>query len=159
MTNYTVVRAQQDIDKGATQVGAIFTATSRNLHDEALDFLPRNAFTGGFRPAQNLERPHVFPEAAGASGAMSKAPPTAIRTLMLDPVHNYQRPTRRTWESRMVRRVSTARAARSGSARTTTAKWRYYGECRLAFPGLELNDLGLLKNCGYDPAIRPTAVL
>jgi len=54
-------------------VGAIFTATSRNLHDEALDFLPRNAFTGGFDLLKTWNDRTYFLKLQG-SGAMSKAP-------------------------------------------------------------------------------------
>jgi Domain of unknown function (DUF5916) len=144
MTNYTVVRAQQDIDKGATQVGAIFTATSRNLHDEALDFLPRNAFTGGFDLLKTWNDRTYFLKLQGI-GSHVEGSPTAIRTLMLDPVHNYQRPdaTHLGVEDGATRLDGTGGEIRIG--KDNNGKWRYYADVDWRSPGLELNDLGYLK--------------
>jgi hypothetical protein len=46
-TNYFVMRAQQDIDKGNTLVGGMFTATNRQLDDPRLMSLHQSAYTGG----------------------------------------------------------------------------------------------------------------
>jgi hypothetical protein len=46
-TNYFVSRAQQDINKGNTVAGAIFTATNRKIEDARLDWLHSDAYTGG----------------------------------------------------------------------------------------------------------------
>jgi hypothetical protein len=47
MTNYFVGRAQQDIDKGNTIVGGIFTATNRKIEEQHLDWLHKSAYSGG----------------------------------------------------------------------------------------------------------------
>jgi hypothetical protein len=47
MTNYLIARAQQDIDKGNTLVGAIFTATNRKLEEARVQWLHKDAYTGG----------------------------------------------------------------------------------------------------------------
>jgi hypothetical protein len=47
LTNYFVARAQQDINKGNSIVGAMFTATNRNIKDPALQTLHKSAYTGG----------------------------------------------------------------------------------------------------------------
>jgi hypothetical protein len=46
-TNYFVSRAQQDINKGNTVAGAIFTATNRKIDDARLDWLHTQAYSGG----------------------------------------------------------------------------------------------------------------
>jgi hypothetical protein len=47
MTNYFVSRAQQDINKGNTIIGGIFTATNRRLDNARLDWLHKSAYSGG----------------------------------------------------------------------------------------------------------------
>jgi hypothetical protein len=46
-TNYFVGRAQQDINKGNTIVGAIFTNTKRKIEDKQVESLHKEAYTGG----------------------------------------------------------------------------------------------------------------
>ena len=48
MTNYFLGRVQKDFNQGATTIGGIVTNTYRDIRDENLQFLNRNAFTGGF---------------------------------------------------------------------------------------------------------------
>lgn len=47
LTNYFVVRAQQDINKGNTVAGLIFTAVNRKLDEEQFSVLHRAAYSGG----------------------------------------------------------------------------------------------------------------
>ena len=47
LTNYFVGRAQQDINKGNTIVGGMFTATNRHIEDSRLNWLHAEAYSGG----------------------------------------------------------------------------------------------------------------
>ncbi len=47
LTNYFVSRIQQDIRKGNTVVGGMFTATNRKIEDPRLNWLHKNAYSGG----------------------------------------------------------------------------------------------------------------
>lgn len=47
MTNYFVARAQQDINKGNTLIGGMFTATNRKIEDPQLNWLHKEAYTAG----------------------------------------------------------------------------------------------------------------
>jgi hypothetical protein len=144
MTSYTVARVQQDIDKGVTQVGGIFTATARSLHDDALNFLPRNAYTGGLDVLHYWSDRTYFLKLQGA-GSRVDGSPTAIRSLMLNPVHNYQRPdaTHLGVEDGATHLDGTGGAIRIG--KDNNGLWRYYANVDWRSPGLELNDLGYLK--------------
>lgn len=46
-TNYLVTSAQQEINKGKTVIGGMFTATNRNIEDENLTWLRDDAYSGG----------------------------------------------------------------------------------------------------------------
>ncbi len=47
LTNYFIARVQQDYSQGNTVLGGIFTSTNRFIKDTQLEFLNRNAYTGG----------------------------------------------------------------------------------------------------------------
>ena len=47
LSNYVVGRVQQDFNKGTTMLGGIFTATNRKIEDSVLNFINREAYTGG----------------------------------------------------------------------------------------------------------------
>lgn len=47
LTNYLVGRVQQDINKGNTVVGGMLTATNRQLNTPDLDWLHKDAYSGG----------------------------------------------------------------------------------------------------------------
>lgn len=53
MTNYFAARAQQDINKGNTLIGAMFTATNRDINDPRLNFLHDKAYSGGLDMTHN----------------------------------------------------------------------------------------------------------
>ena len=144
LTSYTVARVQQDIDKGATLVGGIFTATARDLHDSALNFLPRNAYAGGLDFLHTWSDRTYFLKLQGI-GSHVDGSSTAIRTLMLDPVHNYQRPdaTHLGVEDDATHLDGAGGEIRVG--KDNNGKWRYYADVSWRSPGLELNDLGYLK--------------
>lgn len=48
LTNYFVGRLQKDFNEQKTYVGGMFTATNREHLDTSLDFLHKEAYTGGF---------------------------------------------------------------------------------------------------------------
>ncbi|GHN02008.1 hypothetical protein WSM22_34970 [Cytophagales bacterium WSM2-2] len=55
MTNYFVSRAQQDINKGNTIIGGMFTATNRKIDNKELDWLRTDAYTGGLDFIHNMK--------------------------------------------------------------------------------------------------------
>ena len=143
MTNYTVARVQQDIDKGNTIVGGIVTATRRNLKDDALDFLSRNAYTGGLDLLRYWHDRTYYLDLR-AIGSRVDGSPTAMRTLMENPVHNYQRPdaTHLGVDAQARHLDGTGGLLKLGKG--SNGNWRYYGSLDWRSPGLELNDLGYL---------------
>ncbi|WP_240655328.1 DUF5916 domain-containing protein [Flammeovirga pectinis] len=46
-TSYLAARATQDINEGNSVIGAAFTATNRNITSDNLNFLHKNAYSGG----------------------------------------------------------------------------------------------------------------
>jgi hypothetical protein len=142
--SYTVARVQKDWGKGNTSLGAMLTETHRWNSDPALSFLPTNALTGG------IDLVHYFADRAWmleARGVVSQVngEPEAIQALQTSPVHYYQRP-----DASHLGVDANARSlfGHGGSLLLGTSgsrRLKLIDHFRWYSPGLELNDLGYLK--------------
>ena len=90
-TNYFISRAQQDINKGNTVVGGIFTATNRNIEVQQLNGLHTSAYSAGVDFLHNwkersyyLSGKAIVSHVAGSAGAISNT--------QLSPERFFQRP-------------------------------------------------------------------
>lgn len=79
LTNYFVARAQQDINKGNTVAGAMFTAVNRRLDEPQFDWLHRSAYSGGIdilhhwkRRTYYVSARSVFSHVKGSTEAISE---------------------------------------------------------------------------------------
>ncbi len=144
LTSYTVARVQQDIDKGNSVIGGIFTATARSIHDDAIDYLPEHAYTGGLDLLQYWGDRTYYLKLQGIASRVDGSP-DAIRSLMLDSVHNYQRPDASYLgiEDGATHLDGTGGNVQVG--KDNNGRWRYYVGADWRSPGLELNDLGYLR--------------
>lgn len=144
LASHFTVRVQQDWNKGNTSLGAILTSTNRRITDPALDLIPRDALTGGLDFIRYLgnrryvfEAKAVMSRVAGSSGAM--------RELQTNAVHYYQRPD----ASHLgVKQDAAALLGHGGVLRFErhgNSKWRLSESLSWISPGLDLNDLGYLK--------------
>jgi hypothetical protein len=65
LTNYFVARAQQDINKGNSIVGAMFTATNRDIDSENIERLHTDAYSGGLDLQHNWKERTYYVSARG----------------------------------------------------------------------------------------------
>jgi hypothetical protein len=144
-TNYVVGRVQKDWDKGNTMIGGMFTSTHRWLAgDQALSRLPSDSFTGAADVTRFFaNRSYVFEGKAAFSRVTGDA--AAIGALQANPVHYYQRPDADHLgldlnATSMSGNAGTVRVARYGNS-----KWTWSESVRWMSPGLELNDVGYLR--------------
>jgi len=144
-TNYVVGRVQKDWNKGNSILGGMFTSTHRWLPDDVvLHQLPTDSFTGAVDATQFFgDRSYVF-EGKGVFSRIA-GDASAIRALQTNPVHYYQRPDAQHLgvdqnATSMVGNAGTVRVARYGKS-----KWLWSESARWMSPGLELNDVGYLR--------------
>ena len=144
-TNYVVGRVQKDWNKGNSILGGMFTSTHRWLPDDvALHQLPTDSFTGAVDATQFFgDRSYVF-EGKGVFSRIA-GDASAIRALQTNPVHYYQRPDASHLgvdqnATSMLGNAGTVRVARYGKS-----KWLWSESARWMSPGLELNDVGYLR--------------
>jgi hypothetical protein len=144
LTNHFIARAQKDWNKGNTSLGAIFTATHRRIKDPALDFMARDAITAGLDFVRYFgNRQYVLDAKAVVSRVAGGA--DAMRELQKNAVHYYQRPD----ASHLgVKQDAAALFGHGGVLRFErhgNSKWRFAESLSWISPGLDLNDLGYLR--------------
>jgi hypothetical protein len=142
--SYTVARVHKDWDKGNTSLGGMLTETHRFISDPELAFLPTNAYTSGIDFIRYFADRSWLLDASGVFSQVTGGQ-EAIRALQTNPVHYYQRPDAShlgvdEGATSLSGHGGSVRFGRSGTSRLSlTDHFHWYS------PGLELNDLGYLR--------------
>jgi len=144
-TNYFLGRLQKDIDEGNTSIGGMFTATNRNIDSDDLLFLHKEAYTGGvdFRH-QWKDKTYFF----NFKGIFSHVigDPEAILNTQTSSARYFQRP------DASYLSVDSSRTSLSGTGgsiqigKMGNGHFKYAAFLNWKSPGLELNDMGYLRN-------------
>jgi len=144
LTNFFNARVQKDFDKGKTIVGGMFTATNRKIEDESVTFLPHSAYTGGL-DFQNFWNDKKYFLGLKTIFSQINGSKESITNLQESSRRYYQRPD----VSHLT--LDTNLTALSGHGGTISGckmgggHWRYIGSLSWRSPGLELNDMGFLR--------------
>ena len=142
LTNYAVAALRQDLKDGKGQIGGIITAVNRKLDDDHLDFLHKQAYTGGFDFRRYFNN-HTWQIDARAMGSYVQGSKEAISETQLSSSHLYQRPDADwvTYDS-----TRTSLAGHGGSIRVGKFSGTYQAAVKVNWksPGLELNDIGFI---------------
>ncbi len=142
--SYTVARVHKDWDKGNTSLGGMVTETRRAVSDPELVFLPANAFTGGVDFTRYFANRSWLLEASAIFSNVS-GDREAIRALQTNAVHYFQRPDARHLG---VNENAGSLSGHGGSirfGRSEKSRLRLTDHFRWYSPGLDLNDLGYLR--------------
>lgn len=144
LTNYTIARVQQDINKGNTVIGAMVTSTNRKIDAENLNFLHKNAYSGGIDLLHHIkERAYYvsfnsfFSHVRGSNEALLETQ-TASERFFQRPDNNHVT-------------LDSTRTSLSGWGSTLKfgkSKGNIIGQTGITVrsPGLDLNDVGFLVN-------------
>ncbi|HEX7089268.1 MAG TPA: DUF5916 domain-containing protein, partial [Longimicrobiales bacterium] len=142
LTNYAVLRAQQDLRDGEASVGWIATAVHRSLDEWTRPFLHENALVTGLSFRNRFARNY---ELAGSFAASRVAgSPEAILRTQTGAVHYYQQPG----DDPVVdptRTSLTGHAAQLKFGKYGGGITRFETSLVRQSPGFEVNDLGYLR--------------
>ncbi len=146
--SYSVARLQQDLNGGNTILGGFVTSVNRNLNEEHLKFMTRNAYAGALDFSQYILNREYY---AMGSFQYSYVEGTkeAMKRLQESPVHYYQRegaPHLSVDETRtsLTGNAGSFLVGRGGGKKIVSEQmylWRT--------PGFELNDAGYLQNADF----------
>ncbi len=145
LTNYIVGTVQKDFREGQTVIGGMFTSTNRSIDDPDLEFLHKDAYTGGIHFSHDIkERTYnisfktYFSHVRGSEEAIIRTQRSSARY--------YQRPDAEYLD------LDSSRTSLSGSGGVLSfnkigeGHWRFGSFFSWKSPGLEVNDLGYMQS-------------
>ncbi len=143
LTNYSLGRVQKDFNKGNSIIGAGMTSTIRKLGGTELDYLHKNATTAGVDFTQYFkDRNYTLSAALYASNVQGST--EAISNTQLSSARYFQRP-----DAGYVEFDSTLTSLSGLGGKFEFGKiggnWNFLFMNVLKSPGLELNDVGYMR--------------
>lgn len=144
LTSYTIARVQKGYKAGNTIMGGMLTATNRVIDEPSLEFLGRNAYTGGLDLLHHWKNKEFFMDAR-LTGSYIDGTAEAIRRLQESPTHYFQRPGMSYLGYDTTRRSLSGYGGRFKVGKGSVGLWRYSAGITMFSPGLDLNDLGYMQ--------------
>jgi len=144
LTNYAVVRLQQDFDEGNSMIGGVVTSTNRFIHDAHLECMNRNAYTGGLDLLHQWNDKEFFVEAKLA-GSRIDGSTDALGILQASSARYYQSPDAGRDRFDSTRTSLSGHGGKVKIGKGSKGRWRYSTELSWRSPGLDLNDIGFMQ--------------
>lgn len=145
LTNYAVARLSHDFRAGQSSVGGMLTAVDRRLDDASVRFLRSAAYVGGLNGRHRFD--HGNYEVSGwVVGSYVRGDTSALRRTQESSTHYFQRPDADYLNFDPQRTSLTGWAANVQAQRIGGGHWRGGFIANIRSPGLEVNDLGYLRN-------------
>jgi len=141
LANYFLLRAQQDLNEGRTVLGAMVTAVHRDISDETLDFLHRQAYSGGFDLYHSWKN-RRFHVSIKTVFSLVQGSAAAIERTQKSSVHYFQRPDAGYLEFDPARTELGGWGGNLELGRNAGSGVNWAGGVAWRSPGLELNDMG-----------------
>lgn len=143
LTNYLVGRVQQDINKGNTVVGAMLTATNRQLNTPDLNWLHKDAYSGGIDFTHHWSDRKYFVSGKGIVSHV-RGSAEAIEETQRSSERFFQRPDNDHTELDPTRRSLTGT---SGTLQVGKKSGNLVSNISIDWlsPELDLNDIGFLS--------------
>jgi hypothetical protein len=148
LSNYMATRIKRDIKQGNTIVGGVFSLVNRIGADTAnSNLLPASAISGGLDLLHHWKERNYFLEVKSIASQLSGTP-EAILQKQLAHNHRFQRPDADYLEVDSLRENlwghgGLVRAGKKGG------KWTFYLQGEYRSPGLNLNDMGYIRQSDF----------
>lgn len=146
-TNYLVGRVQQDINQGNALIGAMITATNRDIDEPRFEDLHKNAYSGGIDFTQNFNDRNYYVTVNGVFSHVNGSENSIYQT-QTSSERFFQRPDNRGKEVDSTRTSLTGTSA-SASFGKRNGKIVFQTGATMRSPELELNDVGFLVQSDF----------
>ena len=143
LTNYFTTRVQKDFNDRNSYIGAIFTNTTRNLEPN-VDFLHKEAYSGGLDFKHNWNNRKYYIEGNVYFSHVKGSREALLRTQN-SLTHLFQRTDADHVSVDPTLTSLTGNGGRIEIGRGGGGNWRYNAGAIWKSPGLELNDIGFLR--------------
>jgi hypothetical protein len=143
-SDYFIGRIKQDLNHGNTVIGGMVTSTFRSIKDENLQFLPDKALVGGIDILHHWKN-RMFVVNIKSFGSYLHGTKEAITKLQTSPRHLYQRDDADYLSPDL---LATSMSGWGGQLMggKQSGKFRATGTLNWRSPGIDLNDLGYLRD-------------
>lgn len=145
LTNYMVARVQKGYDAGNTVVGGMLTSANRFINDPSLEFLTRDAYTGGLDLLHHWKDKEFYIDAR-MIGSYVNGTTQAIRALQESSARYYQRPGVDYLHYDTTQTNLSGYGGKLKIGKGSKGFWRYSTGATFLSPGLELNDIGYMRS-------------
>jgi hypothetical protein len=144
LTSYFASSIGKDFNEGNTALGLMLTSTNRSITDSEVDFLHRNAFTGGMDLTHRWKSKVYYVNAKLFFSHVDGSQEAIIRTQRL-PSRYFQRPdaTHVGVDSSLTSLTGHGGALSVG--KNGHGRWRYMAFVSWKSPELEVNDIGFIR--------------
>jgi hypothetical protein len=143
LTSYTVARIQKGYNAGNTLVGGMLTSVNRAISDPGLEFLSRNAFTGGLDLLHHWKDKEFYIDAR-LVGSYINGSRQAITALQESSARYYQRPDAGYLNYDTTRTHLNGFGGKLQVGKGSKGFWKYSTGLTWFSPGLDLNDIGYM---------------
>ncbi len=146
-SSFLIGRLKQDFNKGNTVLGGMVASTIRDINDEHLEFLPSSSLVGGIDFQHNWKKRKYFIDMKGFFSDV-KGSEEAISSLQRSSQHYYHRED----ADHLDYDPSKTKLAGHGGeieGGKRSGKFRAIGNLSWRSPGVDLNDLGYLRQADF----------
>lgn len=144
MTNYAAASLQKDFGKGNTLLSGMFTATNRMIKSEHLNYLHKEAYSGGVDFTKYWKDKSWF-FGAKASFSQVSGDSTALINTQRSTTHNYQRPDATHISLDSSRTSLSGYSGLVSLGKTGGGRFRFVVATAFKSPGYEINDIGFVR--------------
>ncbi|HEY1023627.1 MAG TPA: DUF5916 domain-containing protein [Sphingobacteriaceae bacterium] len=145
LTNYLVARMQQDLNKGNTIIGGMFTATNRNITEPYLNFLARSAYTAGIDFQHNWKDREYYISGNAVLSRINGST-EAITAAQRSSLRYFQRPSAPHVGIDSSKTSLTGTGATFKGGKKGKGNIQYESGITFRSPELELNDVGFQRS-------------
>jgi len=145
LTNYFVSRVQQDLNKGNSQIGAMFTATNRNIDEPSLEFLHQSAYTGGVDFRHSWKNRTYYIEGNVAMSTVNGTTESMLRS-QTSSERFFQRPDADHLHIDSTKTSLTGSSGKFEFGKRGNGNIRFETGASWKSPELAINDIGFMRN-------------
>jgi len=148
LTNYIIARLQKDVNKGNTIYGGMLTSTHRYINNENLNFLTNDAITGGLDFMQQWKDKTYFLKVTSVFSNIRGSENSILET-QTSSVHYFQRTDANYLKVDSTLTTLTGQGGSIQFGKGGNGHFNFGTFLTWRSPGLELNDVGFLKNTDW----------
>ena len=144
LSNYMVARVQKSYNGANTVVGGMLTSVNRVIKESSLEFLPTDAYTGGFDVRHHMLDKEFYVDGR-LIGSYLNGSTESMKVLQESSARYYQRPGADYLDYDTSRTTLSGYGGKFQIGKGSKGLWRYSTGVSWLSPGLELNDLGYMN--------------